>query len=510
MKKSKIFLPMMALALIFGLAACNNSSASSAGGNGGKSQPASSVPAKEKIVVSAAGDKKTLVIDEEVQLSAKVGDAALDGVEWSSGAPTVASVSASGLVKALAAGEAVITAKKDGYANGTITITVTRPAATATISFNIADHYSADGEWTNSSRGPGETPIYEKSSASDGTCVGYFGEGDKETLTFTSSAAVKAELVITMGHNSSYSPLSDIMTAKFNNVAIDLSKVNFESDSDGSGNYTFQYVSFGTFDLVAGNNVLELSMLGNAPYLDDLYIYAAAATQIAGVPAPEKPAIVITNQESELTIVAESTVQLNTATAGVTWTSSNEAVATVSSSGLVTGVAKGTANITARKDGMKTAKVTITVTEKIAAGEIRVQAEDGKVDGTAVSSDTDIKIRSASTGETLTERWAAGKTLVVEFNTTAAGSYKFYLNVRAAGQYGTSNIEDLAAVIEVKVNSAVVTVPASTPVEGRTFMDILLGNVNLVSGKNTIEVKALGEEDDKAPNIDFFKFVPNA
>lgn len=45
----------------------------------------------------------------------------------------------------------------------------------------------------------------------------------------------------------------------------------------------------------------------------------------------------------------------------VTWTSSDNAVATVDSTGKVTGVAAGTADITATASG-KTAKATITVT----------------------------------------------------------------------------------------------------------------------------------------------------
>lgn len=45
----------------------------------------------------------------------------------------------------------------------------------------------------------------------------------------------------------------------------------------------------------------------------------------------------------------------------VTWTSSDNAVATVDSTGKVTGVAAGTAGITATASG-KTAKATITVT----------------------------------------------------------------------------------------------------------------------------------------------------
>lgn len=502
MKKMKVFLPFAIAALVLGLGACDKKEESK---QGSSAQPVSSVPAKPSIKVTAADNKTKLGLNETVQLAADK-----EGVTWSSSDAKIAEVNDTGLVTAKGYGSVTISAKKEGHTDGKITLTVERPAPTAVLHFEVADHYSADGEWTNSSRGPGETPIYEKSSASDGTCVGYFGEGDKETLTFTSDKAVKAELMVTMGHNNSYDPLSDIIDAKFNNAAIDLSKTAFESDSDGSGNYTFIGVSFGMFDLIAGNNVLEISMKGNAPYLDDLNIYAVSAATIAAVPAPEKPAITVQNAESELTIEAESTVQLRCDVEGVSFTSGNEAVATVSQTGLVTGVAKGNTDIAIKKDGYKTVKAHIVVTEKIVAGEIRVEAETGTVGGEAVSAETAVVIRSASTGETLTAQWEAGATLLVKFNATTAGSYKFYINARAAGQYGTSNVEDLAAVASFKFNDAALTVPAETAVSGRSFIDVLIATVNIKVGENKIEVKSISEEADKVPNIDFFKFVPNA
>ena len=72
-----------------------------------------------------------------------------------------------------------------------------------------------------------------------------------------------------------------------------------------------------------------------------------------------------------------------------------------------------------------------------------------------------------------------------------------------------SNIDDLKAVIEVKVNNVAIAIPDALAISGRTFTDYLLGNANLTVGENTIEVKAIGESDT-APNIDFFKLVPNA
>ena len=442
------------------------------------------------ITVSAADNKTNLLIDETVTLTASE-----QGVTWSSSDATVASVEG-GVVTAKKLGTAVIKASKDKFNDGSVTINVVRPEPTATLHMEDADHYSADGEWTNSNRGPGETPIYSKSSASDGTCVGYFGEGDKETLTFTSTAAVKAEITVSMGHNSSYEPLSQIMSAKFNNVDIDLSAVNFISDSDGQGNYSFHEISFGELDLVVGNNVLEISLLGNAPYLDDVKVYAGSAATIAVVPAPEKPAIVITNLESELTIEEGATVQLASETTGLSYETSSEAVATVSDTGLVTGVARGSATITIRKDGYKTAKVTITVIEKVVAGEIKVEAETGTSENDAVT------FRQVSSGETATDTFPEGATLIIKFDVTTAGTY--VLSMDARGNSSRTAI-DLAAGLSAKFNDEDVAISGS--LLGRTFQKVIIGEVTAKVGENILAITALS---GTRPNIDFFKLTPKA
>lgn len=582
MKGRKLLIPFAAfvLALSMGLAACGNSGdPSQGGGDNSQSEP----PAKqEKISVEAEGGKKSLILGEKVQLTAKVGDAVLEGVTWESAKPEIASVDANGLVTSVSKGSATIKAIKDGYKDGSIsisvdyetikvsvaeggktslligetvqlnadkqgvtwtssdaaiaevsntglvtakkigsatikaekenmnpgsaTINVVRPDPTAVLHFEQAAHFSADGRWYNNNRGPDTTPVYEKSSASDGTCIGYFGDGDKETLTFTSDKAVKAELVVTMGHNNSFESLATIFEAKFNTAAIDLANVAYASDSDGQGGYTFQGVSFGEFDLIAGENVLEIGMKGNAPYLDDLQIYAAEAATIAVVPAPEMQEIAVA--EKSLVVEEGSTVQIVCTTEGVSYTSSSEANATVDNNGLVTGVAKGTATIAVTKPGYITALVSISVTEKVVEGEIRLEAESGKIgEDDIAESGTSILKRSTSTGETCTAQWAEGAVLTLSKAGVAAGKYTLSFVGRAGGQYGTVNIEDLSAVIEIKVNGEAVTVPAIA-VSGRTFTNYVIGDVEIAAGDLVVEIKGLSA--DTAPNIDFVKLLPAA
>ena len=126
MKGRKLFIPFAAfiLALSMGLAACGNSGNPSQGG-GDQSQDSGTTSAKqEKITVEAEGGKKSLILGETVQLSAKVGDQALDGVTWESAKPEVATVSATGLVTSVSKGSATIKAIKEGYKDGSINISV--------------------------------------------------------------------------------------------------------------------------------------------------------------------------------------------------------------------------------------------------------------------------------------------------------------------------------------------------------------------------------------------------
>ena len=456
----------------------------------------------ENITVTVAeGGKTSLLVGEKVQLNADK-----QGVTWASSNPAIATVSDAGLVTAVKVGTAEITASGTNLNPGKQTINVVRPDPTAVLHFEQAAHFSADGRWYNNNRGPDTTPVYSKSSASDGTCVGYFGNGDKETLTFTSDKAVKAELVVTMGHNDSFESLATIFEAKFNDAAIDLTNVAYESDTDGQGGYTFQGISFGELDLINGNNILEIGMKGNAPYLDDLEIYAAEAATIAVVPAPDLLPIEVA--EKSLSVEEGSTVQIVCTTDGVSYSSSSEANATVDASGLVTGVAKGTATIAVTKPGYVTVLVTVSVTEKLVEGEIRLEAEAGKVGDVAPStSDTPIIIRTTSTGETCTAQWAEGAVLTLSKAGVAAGKYTLSFVGRAAGQYAMTDIEDLSTVIEIKINGAAITVPAIA-VTGRTFTNYELGDFDISAGDLTMEVKGLST--DTAPNIDFFKLVPKA
>ena len=120
--KIKKGLGALAILLALTAVACNGAPASSGDGQKSSNQ-VSSTSALPAIKVTAADNKKTLEVDETVKLTADV-----EGVTWESSNTAVATVDQEGNVTAVGDGTAKISAKKDGYKAGEISITVNKPA----------------------------------------------------------------------------------------------------------------------------------------------------------------------------------------------------------------------------------------------------------------------------------------------------------------------------------------------------------------------------------------------
>ena len=452
----------------------------------------------ESIKVTAAGGASSIIIGETLQLSADK-----DGVTWSSSNNAIASVDDKGLVTAVAAGDVTISAAKENYNSGSVALKITRPAATATLHMEDADHFSADGMWGTNYNGtiygPGEeSPVYARSSgnASDGTCIAYMANGDTEVLTFTSDKAVKAELVMMMASRSAVSDMSTVMNVKFNNVAIDLAGKAFEGGGDTN---TFVEFSFGEVDIIAGNNVLDFAFLASSPYMDDLLIYAESSATIAVVKPAAKPDIVV--EQESITVKEGKTAQINSALTDLSYKSANEAVATVSETGLVTGVKVGTTTISISKEGYKTFRLPVTVTE--AEGVIAVSINEGTSEGDAVTFRTSQNLQAPY--NYIVDAWPEGAILTVAVNNEgAAGAFNMHIRCRASGGYQSTTEDDLATCMEIKVNGTVVA--GSGTVSGNTFTDYLFGEVNLNAGANTVTIEC----KTTVPTINMLRFLPKA
>ena len=504
--KKKFVLPLAALSLMVGLAGCDkggpvtSDASGSAGASTSKSTAASSKMEQIKVTNAEGKTSASVVVGNTIQLTADK-----DGVTWTSSNESIATV-ANGLVTTKALGSVKITAKKEGFKDGSFNITVTRPDPTAKIDWKDAEHYSVDGSYTRNNRGPGDTPVYSKSQADGGECIGYQGTGDKETLTFTSTAAVAAELTSSMGSNNSVN-LADVWKIKLNGTELNLAGKAYTSD-DSSGNYTFQEVSFGDANLIQGDNVLEIEYLAEeSPYLDNFYVYAKAATTITSKPAPEKQKIALPEGAETLTVAAGETANINCTETGVKYTSSNTEIATVDeNTGAVTGVAKGSTTIVISKDGMLPNRVTVTVTnpselivEAESAPEVVENGTEGATGPTKKTSSSTVSggyyLNSNPVGSTLTYTFAA-----------TAGNYSLTMTSR---NYG-SDIEDLSTACEIKINDVAVNLASVAYARGYSNFDTALGTVTLAAG-NTMTFKVL---DTAAGNniflLDCFIFTPAA
>ena len=509
MKKTKLFLPLALLGLVFGgLVACQKGQ----GGEQSKSEPSSTVPAKEKITVTAAENKTTLEVEQTVQLSANK-----DGVAWSSADAKIATVDDKGKVTAVAPGEVNIYAKKEGFEDGKIKITVTRAAALAKLHFEDAEHYSADGWWGTAE--DGWSPVYtiDSGNASDGKCIAHMDNGDKETLTFTASAAIKAELVIMMASSSGVEDMSAVMGVKLNNAAIAMTGKAFEATED---NNTFAEFSLGEQNLVAGDNVLELSFLASAPYIDDLAFYTKqqATITVKAAAAKDRIEVQLPTGETGLKAYIGEQTQINltkpTDKTGVTYASDKETVATVDAQGKITGVALGTANITIKKDGMYSARVEVVVEKKVIDGEIRVEAEDTSNDlpsGFNKFTDRTTGIQNGHSGSAYITGYNVSEACSLEYEFTSPKAQTMQLVIAGASHYQMNEDFVFGVDCTLKLNGDVITCPAtakieSNPVMGAPTVEVTIGNVNLKNGANTFVIEFI----ERAPALDCYRFLPIA
>lgn len=509
MKTKKALLPVLASALLLtmGLAACNNSTpASNPGSSSGEAE-------EVKIEITSEGGKKEIQVGETLQLTASV-----EGVTWSTKSTDIVSVSETGLVTALKDGSARISAKKDGYANGSFTVTVLKaPDREPNYSLRLeeAEHYDPDDFWGMDLSaygmglmGPGDSPVEDNGGVTDdGTSLGWLQQGCKETMTFTSDKAAKVEIGVTMAYNAEMN-LEGVLSVKFNGKEISMAGRSVPGPSDGDTNnyYEFSTVSFGMVDLVAGNNVLEIEMLAQGPNMDKVVIFTTETLQIKSVPAQAKPKIEVVEADLEVVVDSEVSIQVKDNLAGVTFTSADETIATVSTAGVVKGIKAGKTTIELTKEGYKKATVNVTVKAKPVAGQVILEAEAGEIVGGRVENDNN------SSGGARVGYLAADTSLTLKTTLEEAGEYTVSMlaysnNVSDWSGYPnvTADELDLSSCMTFKVNNVDVALTGKVLPAGPwgNYVEVNFGDFNLVKGENTFAFAFTAQ----GPNIDYVKLV---
>ena len=132
--------------------------------------------------------------------------------------------------------------------------------------------------------------------------------------------------------------LGSAIEVKFNDVAISMSGLETVAPEDPNNYYEFHPISLGKVNLINGTNVLEIEMIAQGPNLDKVLIYTEEDINIAVIPAVVTPRIQVAN--ADIKIKVEETLN-RSETEGLLCFLNTE-IATVSATGLVTGVAVGT------------------------------------------------------------------------------------------------------------------------------------------------------------------------
>jgi uncharacterized protein YjdB len=263
-------------------------------------------------VTSISLDKTelNLLVDSTAQLIATIlpEDATNNNVTWSSSNEAIASVSATGLVTALAEGAATITVTtEDGGFTATCTVTVTRPLSSDATLSNLA--------------------------VNAGTLTPQFSPN-------TTGYTVVVE-------NSTE---SIVITATKNHAAATVS-------------------GDGTKSLSVGENTFDITVTAEdrTQKVYTIKVTREAVTIVAvtsvSLDKTEANLLIGATEQLTATVLPEDATNKN-----VTWSSSNEAIAFVSADGLVTAWAEGVATITVTtEDGGFTAACTVTVARPLSS-----------------------------------------------------------------------------------------------------------------------------------------------
>ncbi len=315
-----------------------------------------------------------------------------NAVTWNSSNGAVATVSNAGLVTAIGAGTARITATStvDGSISASITVTVTSGTVTPDPPdppkleslFILPNRVTLTTGGTQQLRvtalpaGTSNAVTWESddravATVSDTGLVTATGTGTaKITATSTVDGNITASITVTVQPDP---PKLESLTIYPNSVSLtpgDIQQLTVTASPAGTSNAVTWNSDNGTVATVSDVGLVTATGTGTAKITAtstvDGSITASITVTVSPVP-PELESLVISPSSLSLTSgdVRQLTVEALPAgtSNAVIWDSDNEAVATVSDDGLVTAIGVGTAKITATSavDGNITASITVTV-----------------------------------------------------------------------------------------------------------------------------------------------------
>jgi uncharacterized protein YjdB len=325
-----------------------------------------------------------------VTLDAKVVDqtgAPIDGgpITWSSSAPSVATISATGVATGMSGGNATITARS-GTLSGTAALTVAAaPVASVSIApgsaaLNIGGTVAltATAKDANGQALPGRVMAWSSSnpvvaSVSNQGVVTAIATG---SATITATSEGKSATAQVNVNSPAPVPVQSVVVA-LNASTLDVSQTTQAAATlfDAQGRVlTGRVVAWSTADdeiatvspagvvtAVATGTVTITATSEGKSGAATLTVNPSAPAPVASVGISISPASIGANQTAQATVVLKDAAGNVLTGRSIAYKSSNTGVATVSATGVVTGKSAGSASITATSNN-KSASATITVT----------------------------------------------------------------------------------------------------------------------------------------------------
>ena len=323
--------------------------------------------------------KITLDIGKEKQLEVIITPADVPNadVTLTVSDPTVVSIDANGKIRALKAGTATITARTANNKTATCTVTVNKAApekitvSPASKTVNVGETFSVAAQIT-----PAEAANDKLTWSSNNTSVAVVDANGKVTAKAVGTATINVKT----SNGKTATCTVTVKNIEATSVKVTPATVTLEvgktqtvaakvapDKADQSVTWTSSNSSVAT---VSSSGVITAKAVGTANITAKTK-NGKTATVAVTVKAVEAASVTISAASNSCTVGSTVTltakVSPDKASQSVTWTSDNTSVATVSSSGVVTGKAVGRATITAKTSNGKTATYSVTVTPVEAA-----------------------------------------------------------------------------------------------------------------------------------------------
>jgi trimeric autotransporter adhesin len=260
---------------------------------------------------------------------------------------------------------------------------------------------------------------------------------------------------------------------------------NATTTADASGNYSFRGVPPGAYTITPTKNGVSFQPLSQSITVNgsNMTVNFSATSMLQSISISAAAASVIAGSSDQFTAIGNfSDGSTQNLTSSVTWTSSNAAAATISSTGLATAVASGSSNIAAQKNGITSNIVTLSVTASTAAlKSITVSAPKSSL--ALGSSETLTAMGSFSDGSTqnLTSSvsWTSSNPAAVSIATgalaSAAGVGQSAISATQSGITGVVTISTTATIsgtVSPAAGAAGTTITLSGAANATTNVDV--------------------------------------